>query len=134
MDMDPRNKTRSSARKAYWDPASERTNLDLLVNSFVAKVNTDGKRAVGVNIVSREDGRAVTVTAAKEVILAAGTVHTPQILQLSGIGPASLLRGLGIGVVEDLPGVGANFQDHISITVSYQCKQAGQFSRSIRKS
>jgi choline dehydrogenase-like flavoprotein len=62
------------------------------------------------------------VRARKEIILAAGTVHTPQILQLSGIGAASQLQGLGIDVVEDLPGVGANFQDHPGPQVSYQCK------------
>jgi choline dehydrogenase-like flavoprotein len=122
MDVDPKNFTRSSARKAYFDPASQRTNLDLLVNSYVSTLIIKDKRAVGANIALQESGKKLSVLARKEVILAAGSIHTPQILQLTGIGPASLLEGLGIEVVMDLPGVGANFQDHPTLQVAYRCK------------
>ncbi len=121
LNSDPVNVTRSSARKAYWDPASNRPNLHLLVNSFGSTVRTIGRKAVGVDIVNRGSGGKRSITAAKEVILAAGAIHTPQILQLSGIGPAALLQKLGIEVVVDLPGVGANLQDHPAIRVVYQC-------------
>lgn len=67
-------------------------------------------------------GRVTTVSAKKEVILAAGAGHTPQILQLSGIGPKALLQKLGIPVVNDLPGVGRNFQDHPVYYFSGSCK------------
>ncbi|KAK3314159.1 GMC oxidoreductase, partial [Apodospora peruviana] len=116
LGIDGKNMTRCSARKAYYDPASQRPNLDILVTSFVSKVNfnhTDELTTVtGVEIVDRENSSAkVNITAAKEVILAAGAIHTPQILQLSGIGPASLLQSLEVPVIQDLPGVGANLQD-----------------------
>lgn len=62
------------------------------------------------------------MNATVEVVVAAGAVHTPQLLQLSGIGPKEMLRELGIEVISDLPGVGSNFQDHPSLVVPYSCK------------
>ncbi|KAG8168503.1 hypothetical protein KVR01_001252 [Diaporthe batatas] len=117
IDIDPVNITRSSARKTYYDPASGRANLDILVGSYVATLVTNpGALPVvtGVNV-ARVDSNStehIFLKSAKEVILAAGTVHTTQILQLSGIGPRALLEPLCIEIVADLPGVGANFQDH----------------------
>ncbi len=113
--VDAKNVTRCSARKAYYDPSASRANLDILVTNFVARVITVGSRAVGVDIVTRRTSAKTTVSANKEVILAAGAIHTPQILQLSGVGPASVLESLNITVVQDLPGVGANFQDHPTV-------------------
>lgn len=121
-DIDPVNGTRSSSRKAYWDPASERPNLSIIVNTFVSTVSFENKTASGVNIISRDTGDTVFVPASAEVILAAGSVHTPQILQLSGIGPRDLLQELDIEEVVDLPGVGSNFQDHLSISTAWRCK------------
>jgi len=122
---DGKNLTRSSARKAYYDPAAGRPNLDILVNNYVAKINIrrddDNARAVGVDIISRSNSTRLTITAKREVILAAGAIHTPQILQLSGIGPSSLLNKLNITVVKDLPGVGANLQDHPALGLRYDC-------------
>jgi choline dehydrogenase-like flavoprotein len=117
--------TRSSARKAYYDPVQHRPNLQLLVNSYVAKVQIRKSTAKGVDVFSRDDASAKTsISAKKEVILAAGGIHTPQILQLSGIGPRDLLERLDIPVVEDLPGVGANFMDHPTIRgTSFRCKR-----------
>ncbi|KAK1756614.1 oxygen-dependent choline dehydrogenase [Echria macrotheca] len=118
--IDARNVTRSSARTAYYNPVANRPNLDLLVGHYVGKVNISDTKAVGVDILSRVSSSRISVAASKEVILAAGAVHTPQILQLSGIGPADLLKSLNITVVKDLPGVGANFQDHPTIQMKWQ--------------
>ncbi|KAK5659511.1 hypothetical protein OQA88_713 [Cercophora sp. LCS_1] len=118
LSADPRNGTRSSARKAYYDPAANRTNLDILVNNYVAKVNFDNnKKAASVNIIART-GAPITISINKEVVLAAGAIHTPQILQLSGVGSAGLLNRFNITVVKNLPGVGANFQDHPTAPIS----------------
>lgn len=72
--------------------------------------------------VSRKDGTSHTVKASKEVILAAGAVHSPQILQLSGIGDRKLLESLEIEIIVDLPGVGRNFQDHPTLYAAWNCK------------
>jgi len=117
--------TRSYSRTQYYDTVAGRRNLHLLVRHYVGNMTFQGKKIEGVNILSRDDGTASThIKARREVILAAGAVHTPQILQLSGIGPAKLLKDLGIGVVEDLPGVGANFQDHPFFIMGVTCKRA----------
>ena len=77
---------------------------------------------MGIEYVSPATGEVQTVRATKEIVMAAGAVHSPQILQLSGVGPKSLLKGFGIEVVVDLPGVGQNFQDHLDLKVDYTCK------------
>ncbi|KAL2256231.1 hypothetical protein VTK26DRAFT_1962 [Humicola hyalothermophila] len=119
--VDGKNGTRSSARTAYYDPVQGRPNLQLLTRSYVGKVQIQNRAAKGVEVYSRSDPSAkATIAAKKEVILAAGTIHTTQILQLSGIGPRKHLESLNITVVEDLPGVGANFQDHPTIRASYR--------------
>ena len=122
--VDGKNVTRSSARASYYNPVQDRPNLQLLTKSYVGKVLTHKGVAKGVEVYSRSSpSTKVSVTAKKEVILAAGTIHTTQILQLSGIGPREHLESLGIPVVEDLPGVGANFQDHPTIRgASFKCK------------
>ncbi|KAF2476896.1 alcohol oxidase [Lindgomyces ingoldianus] len=110
--MDPNNFTRSYARTGHWNGIS-RPNYELLVDSKVNKILFDGTIATGVQFIpARGTGDARTVKARKEIILAAGSVHTPQILQLSGIGPSALLKEARIEVKVDLPGVGQNFQDH----------------------
>ena len=103
--------TRVSAARAFLHPALSRTNLTLLMNTNVQKVNFRGKRATGVRMIV--DGVPKDVTAEREVILAAGALGSPKLLMLSGVGDASALRSLGIDVVENLPGVGQNFQDQI---------------------
>jgi choline dehydrogenase-like flavoprotein len=124
MTSDGKNQTRCTARKAYYDPVQRRPNLKLLVNSYVGKVLVRDSKARGVEVYSRNDATAkVSISAKKEVILAAGGIHTPQILQLSGIGPRDLLERLKIPVVEDLPGVGANFMDHPTIRgAAFKCE------------
>jgi choline dehydrogenase-like flavoprotein len=110
--LDGKNVTRSYGRTAHYNPVAHRQNLELLIKHYVSTVSIIDKIARGINIHSLSDNKTVLVRAKREVIIAAGAPHTPQVLQLSGIGPASLLNSLNIPVVEDLPGVGANFQDH----------------------
>ncbi|KAL8954545.1 MAG: hypothetical protein Q9183_007061, partial [Haloplaca sp. 2 TL-2023] len=109
------NQSRSSADTAYYRPiAGKRPNFQLLPLHSVTKIlfNKKQKRATGVQYVSRNDTKTIlSVRAHHEVILAAGAPRSPQILQVSGIGPKDLLSNLGIEVIKDLPGVGHNFQD-----------------------
>lgn len=110
--IDPVLQTRSSARTAYYDPIVNRTNLHLLTGHYVHELVLSNLTVEGVKIVSRADNSTTLAYAKKEVILAAGAVHTPQILQLNGIGPSTILEAAGVDVLVDLPGVGSNFQDH----------------------
>lgn len=116
------NQSRDSASTAYYRPISTRPNFHLITGSTVSKINFDHKTACSVDFISRKTKKTKTVKAAKEVILAAGAPHSPQILQLSGVGPKALLSKLGIKVVEDLPGVGLNFQDQASMFMEYECE------------
>ena len=102
---------RWSSARAFLKPVLNRANLRLETGVLVEKVIFDGKRAVGVQF--RQDGRLVEARTKGEIILSAGSVGSPQILQLSGVGPADWLGELGIAVVQDKPGVGRNLQDHL---------------------
>ena len=103
--------TRVSAVRAFLRPALSRPNLTLLLNSEVVKLNFKGTRCVGVKLMN--DGGLEDIIADKEVFLAAGAINSPKLLMLSGVGEAKALRNLGIDVVENLPGVGENLQDHV---------------------
>ena len=111
---------RLSASRAYLRPNKGRRNLTVRTRALVAKVNFDGTTATGVSY--RRNGRLHTVTA-KEVVLCGGAISTPQLLQLSGVGDSAHLASLGIRPVVDLPGVGANLQDHLEVYVQHSCKQ-----------
>jgi choline dehydrogenase len=106
--------TRVSAVRAFLRPALSRSNITLLLNTSAVKLNFKGTRCVGVKI--NTDGALKDITADKDVILAAGTINSPRLLMLSGVGDAKALRGLGIDVVENLPGVGENLQDHVLVS------------------
>src|SRR5712671_5910379 len=106
--------TRVSAARAFLHPALSRPNLTLLLNTNVVKLNFTGTRCVGVKLMT--DGVAKDIAADKEVILAAGTINSPKLLMLSGVGEAKALRDCGIDLVENLPGVGANLQDHVLLS------------------
>jgi choline dehydrogenase len=108
---------RWSAADAYLRPALRRPNLTVLTDALVTRVAVDGGRATGV--VYRHRGAQVTARAEREVVLAGGAVNSPQLLLLSGIGPAAQLREYGIAVVADLPGVGEGLQDHPYVPVSW---------------
>jgi choline dehydrogenase-like flavoprotein len=90
-----------------------RSNLHVLTGNIVTRVLFDAGEATGVEFSEGEELETNVIMVTKEVILSAGALHTPQILQLSGIGDAGLLSSLGIEVVENLPGVGENYQDHL---------------------
>jgi choline dehydrogenase len=105
---------RVSAVRAFLRPALSKPNLTVLLNTNVVKLNFKGTRCVGVKILA--DGAGKDIAADKEVILAAGSIHSPKLLMLSGIGEAKALRSLGIDVVENLPGVGENLQDHVLVS------------------
>ncbi|KXX75709.1 Oxygen-dependent choline dehydrogenase [Madurella mycetomatis] len=115
--------TRSYARTGYYDPVKDRANLEILTGWRVNEIELDeDKHATGIRMQPRgtPDGQDVTVIRAnKEIILTAGSLHSPQILQRSGIGPKWLLDQANISVLVDLPGVGSNLQDHPSGRVSY---------------
>jgi choline dehydrogenase len=130
--LDPDTETRSYAKTAHYDRVSSRPNYHLLPNTAVSKVKFKGKTAVGVEYRPVGTNQAFNATACNEVILAAGAVHSPQILQLSGVGPKALLQSLGIPVVLDLPGVGTNFQDQLNMPVTYNCKPVALLSIILR--
>ncbi len=111
---------RQSAARAYLHPVLSRKNLDLATQAFVTKINFDGNQATGVEMMHYRRPRSVT---ANEVILSGGAINSPQLLQLSGVGPANLLEQHGIGVVADICGVGQNLQDHLEVYIQYACKE-----------
>ena len=120
MNID-RDGVRVSAARAFLHPAMSRPNLTLLLNTSVVKLNFQGTRCTGVKIVT--DGGTRDVVAKNEVILTAGSINSPKLLMLSGIGDAEALRSLGIDVVLNLPGVGQNLQDHVLVSgVIFQYK------------
>jgi choline dehydrogenase len=106
--------SRVSSARAFLRPNLSRPNLTLLLDTNATKIVFEGDRAVGVEIVTREGAR--TVRATREVILAAGTIHSAHLLMLSGVGNAEDLRKLGIAPVADLRGVGQNLQDHVLVS------------------
>jgi len=121
---------RESASRAFLRPVRERGNLALRTRALVTRVTFEGTRAVGVEWV--EDGQRRRVRARREVLLAAGAIQSPQLLQLSGVGPAALLRGLGIGVVADLPGVGRNLQDHYQARTIVRMRERRSLNDDVR--
>jgi choline dehydrogenase len=111
---------RLSAARAYLHPVLDRRNLTVRCWAFVTRIVFDGQRATGVEYVRR--GR-VERASGGQVIVCGGAINSPQLLQVSGVGPAGLLREHGIDVVADLPGVGENLQDHLEVYVQHACKQ-----------
>ncbi|MFD4322915.1 GMC family oxidoreductase, partial [Streptomyces sp. NPDC058548] len=108
---------RGNTARTHLEPALTRPNLTLLTNATVLGLALQGGRAVGVRV--RADGTAALVRCTAEVIVCAGTVAAPQLLLLSGVGPATDLAALGIPVAVDLPGVGANLHDHVQVSLAY---------------
>ena len=120
FDMTVKDGVRWSAANAYLRPAMKRPNLAVETHALVTKILFDGKRAVGVAY--EKGGRALEARAG-EVILALGAINSPQVLKLSGVGPAAELQALGIPVVHDLKGVGENLQDHLEYYFQVASKQ-----------
>ncbi|MEC9268283.1 MAG: choline dehydrogenase [Pseudomonadota bacterium] len=121
MHMTVKDGVRWSTANAYLKPARNRPNLSVVTGALTHKVLLDGKKAVGVRY--EAGGKVVDVKASREVILSAGSVGSPQLLQLSGIGPAEVLKAAGVDVVHDLPGVGGNLQDHLEVYFQFRSTQ-----------
>ncbi|MFZ3307914.1 MAG: GMC family oxidoreductase N-terminal domain-containing protein [Xanthobacteraceae bacterium] len=124
-----RNGRRASSANAFLHPARARSNLTVAVNAHTTRVLLEGTCAKGVEYV--RNGSVVRAEAGRDVILAAGTFNTPQILMLSGIGPARHLHDFGIKTLADLP-VGKNLQDHLGAYMTYSRRQPGAFHREMR--
>ncbi|MGC1578815.1 MAG: GMC family oxidoreductase N-terminal domain-containing protein [Beijerinckiaceae bacterium] len=116
-----RNGLRLSAARAFLRPAMRRTNLRVETLAHATRIGFEGRRAVAVEYIRRGERKTAR---AREIILAAGAVNSPQLLQLSGIGPAGLLHSFGIDVVSDTPAVGRNLQDHLCYDHVYRSRQA----------
>ena len=129
-DFTIRRGKRWSTSFAFLRPVLHRRNLTVATGALTLRVLVEKGRATGVEI--GRSGRRHRVRAAREVVLSAGTVNSPQILMLSGIGPPEELGRHGIEVVHDLPGVGRNLQDHVDCVLSYECRQPITLYRDLR--
>ncbi|MCX7058520.1 MAG: choline dehydrogenase, partial [Proteobacteria bacterium] len=121
MDMTVDRGIRASAANAYLRPAMKRQNLKVETRALASQVLFEGRRAVGVRYT--RGGTERVVRARHEVIVSAGSIASPQLLKLSGVGPGAELQQLGIPVVHDLPGVGENLQDHLEFYFQVACKE-----------
>jgi choline dehydrogenase len=121
MDMTIHRGRRWSAASAYLRPARSRPNLEIATEALATRLLIEKERATGVEF--RQHGRLLQAQARREVVLAGGAINSPQLLLLSGIGPADEIRRHGIAVVHDLPGVGRNLQDHLELYVQHACTQ-----------
>ena len=111
---------RASVSKHYLNPAKNRKNLTIFTDSFVEKIIFDGKKAIGIKVKIKDKVENIFVN--KEVILSGGSINSPQLLLLSGIGPAEHLKEKGIEVIHNLKGVGRNLQDHLETYIQQECK------------
>ena len=119
VQLNTRRGLRCSSARAYLHPTLKRRNLEVRCNASVRRLATSGNRVSGV-VVSSGAGE-MEVTARNEVILSAGALHSPQLLELSGIGNGKVLRRHGVGVVKHLPGVGENLRDHLQSRITFEC-------------
>ncbi|MEM7222525.1 MAG: choline dehydrogenase [Pseudomonadota bacterium] len=115
-----RNGRRCSTAVGFLNPARNRKNLDIVTHALVEKVVVDDGKATGIAITQKGNPRTFGVKPGGEIILSAGAIGSPQILQLSGIGPGELLQRFDVPVVKDVPGVGLNLQDHLQIRTVYE--------------
>lgn len=124
-----RDGRRSSTSRAFLRPARGRSNLSVETGVHVTRIVLNGTHARGIEYARK--GQKLTATASREVILSAGAFNSPQILMLSGIGPAAHLKDMGLEVVADLP-VGKHLQDHLGIWITFSRKEPGAFHREMR--
>ena len=129
-DFTIRRGKRCSASTAFLKPIRQRRNLAVLTDALVRRVVVAGGRATGIEV--DHGSRAKTIRAEREVILCAGTVNSPQLLMLSGIGPGDALKRHGIAVIHELPGVGRNLQDHVDCVLAYACTKPVTLYRDLR--
>src|SRR5690606_17325109 len=117
-DMLVRNGRRHSLYRAYLRPLADRLNLTILTDTLVRRVLFNGRRAVGVEI--ERNGDILAISAGNEVIVSTGAINTPKLLMLSGLGDRAELARLGISLVEHVPGVGQNLQDHVAFCCTWE--------------
>ena len=129
-DFTIRRGRRCSVSTAFLNPIRHRRNLAILTNSLVRRVVVEGGRATGIEVA--QQGGARTIRAEREVILCAGTVNSPQLLMLSGIGPGDALKRHAIKAIHELPGVGRNLQDHVDCVLAYACTKPITLYRDLR--
>ena len=129
MHMTVHNGRRWSTANAYLKPVKHRPNLTIITHALVHKVLLEDKKAVG--IVYEQKGQKHTLKCNREVILSAGSIGSPHLLQLSGIGRTDVLEQAGIPVEHELPGVGENLQDHLEFYFQYKCKQKITLNRQL---
>lgn len=122
---------RSSTARGYLDQARGRPNLTIVTHAITERILFEGLRATGV-VYQRAGGEDQIVRANREVLVCSGAIASPQLLQRSGVGPATLLRDLEVPVVLDLPGVGENLQDHLEVYVQYSCRQPVSLAPALR--
>jgi choline dehydrogenase len=116
-----KNGRRWSTAAGYLKQARKRHNLKIELNALATRIVLDGRRAVGIEY--RQGDATRTAYADAEVVLAGGAFNSPQLMQLSGLGPADLLRGHGIAVIADMPGVGSDLQDHLQVRMQFRCTE-----------
>jgi choline dehydrogenase len=121
MEMTVHNGFRWSAANAYLRPALSSKRVKLVTHAYAQRVLLEGKRAVGVEY--RRGGKVISARANREVIVAASSINSPKLLQLSGIGPRGVLKDAGVEIVHELPGVGENLHDHLEVYFQVKCKQ-----------
>jgi len=129
MDMTVKGGVRCSTALAYLKPVRHRNNLTVITHALTRRIILEGKKAVGVEYIKND--RSHQVRAGREVILSAGSIGSPHIMQMSGIGPVSVLKDAGIEVLHELPGVGENLQDHLESVIQYETKLPVSLNRNM---
>jgi choline dehydrogenase len=127
LQFNTRRGWRMGAREAYLNPALRRGGLALRPGALVQRVLFEGRRAVGIEY--RQGGRTISVRCRREVVLCAGAIQSPQLLELSGVGQGALLQRLGVPVVHDLPAVGENLHDHLHTRVNYEVRDVATLNQ-----
>ena len=111
---------RASASKYYLNPVRKKSNLKVFTKSFVEKIIFNGTKAIGIQV--NINGKINKIYANKEIILSSGSINSPQLLMVSGVGPANHIKEKGIEIIKDIPGVGRNLQDHLETYIQQECK------------
>src|SRR5262249_8036021 len=122
FDMNVEDGYRASASFAYLEKLGGESDIDLITETVACRIVFDRLRAIGVEYLDMEQLRTVYVE--KEIIVCAGAIGSPQLLLLSGVGPADELRSSGIEPIIDLPGVGRNLQDHLELDLQWECRES----------
>jgi choline dehydrogenase len=125
-----KNGERWSSARAFLHPALKRPNLTVYSETLVTRIRFDGKRAAGLTV--KRGGELIELDAAREIVLSGGAINSPQLLMLSGVGNAARLGALGIAVVQDLPGVGENLQDHPTVVVMAEERSGTSYALNLK--